>query len=357
MQAWEAGIDRRLVARLARPLVQPGVIRMALARRILAGVAALTGRLPLLARFGRHRELAATTPIVHAQWTRPAPGDVAAPQPIARPIVPAVPGRTVERSPGPIATREPPATAVLVAAQEPRPAARVGDAVVPQEPRSAAPQSSRDLVPLADPTVRRSRVGAPLPARPQRAARVEGPPPPRPLVAQTARATARARAAAAAALLRVTPRATAVRPTRIGDAAGPASLPVVAVRRMAPPPAAAIPPIVLPSAGPAMPLDGRRRVPSVSARSGDGVPARAGELLLVHPLPVAHPPPVAPAPIAALPAAPAPDPNAAPGPIARAAVPAAPPPQKIDLHRLAEQVQHILIRQAAHARARQGLPR
>jgi hypothetical protein len=106
-----------------------------------------------------------------------------------------------------------------------------------------------------------------------------------------------------------------------------------------------------------MPLAGHRLAPSVSARSGDGVPARAGELPLAHPLPIAHPPPAAPAAIAALPAASAPGSIAAPRPIGQAAVPAAPPPQKIDLHRLAEQVQRILVRQAAHTRARQGLPR
>src|SRR5215475_1606197 len=124
MQGWQASIDPKLVARLARPLVQPGVIGMALVRRILAGVAALTERLPLLARFSRTRELAATTRIVHAQWTHPAPEEVATTPPIARPIVHAMPSRTVERSSNPAMTREPPATTLLAAAREPRPAAQ-----------------------------------------------------------------------------------------------------------------------------------------------------------------------------------------------------------------------------------------
>jgi hypothetical protein len=332
MQAWEAGIDRKLVARLAHPLVQPGVIRMGLVRRILAGVAALTERLPLLARFGRTRELVATTRIVHAQWTRPAPEAVATTPPIARPIVHAVPSRTVERSSNPVVTREPPATTILVAAQEPRPAAPVGEVPAAREHRPAAPRSSHDLVRIADPTVRRSRVGAPLPARPQLAARVERHDPPAPLiVAPTARATAGPRAATASPLLRVRPRATdPVPPARIADAPAPASPAVVAVTRAAPPPAPATRPIVAP---------------------------RTGELPLAHPLPIAHPPPAAPAAVAVLPAASAPGTIAAPLPVARAAEPSAPPPQKIDLHRLAEQVQQILVRQAAHTRARQGLPR
>src|SRR5262245_43751980 len=88
MAAWEASIDRRLVARLVRPIERPGVIRTALARRILAGVAAMTDRLPLLGRFGGRRALAATTPIVHAQWQRGAP-EAAAPPAVAaaRPVV------------------------------------------------------------------------------------------------------------------------------------------------------------------------------------------------------------------------------------------------------------------------------
>src|SRR5262245_41378267 len=107
MQTWEASIDRTLASRLARPLVQPGVIRMALVRRILAGVAALTERLPMLARFGRTRELAATARIVHARWMPSMPEDHPTTPPIALPIVHAVPSRTVERSSTLVVTREP----------------------------------------------------------------------------------------------------------------------------------------------------------------------------------------------------------------------------------------------------------
>jgi hypothetical protein len=66
--AWEAGLDPALVARLARPLVRPGLLSLALVRRILGGVEALLGRLPLLERFAHKvRDLAAPeTPIVHA---------------------------------------------------------------------------------------------------------------------------------------------------------------------------------------------------------------------------------------------------------------------------------------------------
>jgi hypothetical protein len=105
-----------------------------------------------------------------------------------------------------------------------------------------------------------------------------------------------------------------------------------------------------------MPFAGRRLVPTVPARSGDGDPARAGELPLAHLLPVAHPPPAAPAAMAAPPVARAPSPIATPHPVTEAAMPSA-PSRNLDLHRLAEQVQRILVRQAAHTRARQGLPR
>jgi len=359
MPAWEASIDRALAARLTRPLVQPGVIRLALVRRILAGVAALAERLPLLARLGRSRELAATTRIVHAHWVRPLPEDHPTTPPIARPIVHAAPSRTVDRPSNPVVAHAPPELATTLV-EGASPVAQAGEVVAAREPRPAAPPSSRDLVRIAEPTVRRSRVGAPLPARPQWAARVEAHrSPPVPLLAvPITRATAIARggdlgrsidppigkvgprAAAASPVLRVKPRATAapIRPAVIADAAGPAK------------------PIVAPFAVPGMSHAGRRLVPIVPVRSADGDLARAGQLPLAHPLPVAHPPPTTPAAVAALPSASAPSSVAAPHPTARTAMPPAPPP-KIDVHRLAEQVQHILIRQAAHTRARQGLPR
>src|SRR5215510_11443031 len=159
MPAWEASIDRALAARLARPLVQPGVIRMALVRRILAGVAALTERLPLLARFGRSRELAATTRIVHAQWMRSMPEDHAATPPIARPIVHAVPSRTVERSSNPVVTHEPPEPATarssapiarpIVHAVPSRTVERSSNPVVTHEPPE--PATARSSAPIAPP--------------------------------------------------------------------------------------------------------------------------------------------------------------------------------------------------------------
>ena len=100
-----------------------------------------------------------------------------------------------------------------------------------------------------------------------------------------------------------------------------------------------------------MPLVERLAVPAVPARSGDGERAHTSELRNAHPLRAAEP-----AAIAALPGAAVRSPGASHRPIADAAAPLA-PPQKVDLHGLAEQVQRILVRQAAHDRARQGLPR
>ena len=56
------------------------------------------------------------------------------------------------------------------------------------------------------------------------------------------------------------------------------------------------------------------------------------------------------------PIAPPPAPSTAP-PVSAAAAPPPSTPPAIDLPRLAEQVQRILLRQAEHTRARQGLPR
>ena len=71
-RAWQAAIDARLVARLVRPM-QPGLIGMGLARRIVGGVEAMAGRLGLLARFSRgvRGQGAKDSPtIVHALWPR-----------------------------------------------------------------------------------------------------------------------------------------------------------------------------------------------------------------------------------------------------------------------------------------------
>jgi hypothetical protein len=345
MHAWQASIDPRLVARLERR----GVIRMGLVRRILAGVAAMTERLPLLGRFGGQRELSATTPIVHAQWTRPAPVQTTTPRLIAPPIVPAMPSRAVDRSPVPDVTRE------RSAPTTPRPVAPL--ATVPLEPVSGAASrlnsegpeaghaSSRMLARSADPVIRRSRVGAPLPAPPQTARSVGGDGP-REVFARGTTASLR---------VPVRPRATVADPPALVAHTGvPARVPIVAatVARKALLPAPAIPRVVASGGRSGRALVEHRLVPVVPARSGDGERARARGLRLAHPMPAA-----AAAADAERPFAPVARPIAALQPIADAASPAAQRPHKIDLHRLAEQVQHILVRQAAHARARQGLPR
>src|SRR4051812_6482531 len=88
------------------------------------------------------------------------------------------------------------------------------------------------------------------------------------------------------------------------------------------------------------------------ARTSEGDRARATDLPLARPLASAVPatsavPPIEPSPI----------PTPTPPSIVDTAAPPAPAPLKIDLHRLADQVQRILLRQAEHGRARQGLPR
>ncbi|APR87701.1 Cobalamin biosynthesis protein [Minicystis rosea] len=71
--AWQESLDPDLVARLRRPLAQPGFVPMAVVRRIFGWVDALTGRLPLLADLERRRGQAGARdtdrlPIVHARW-------------------------------------------------------------------------------------------------------------------------------------------------------------------------------------------------------------------------------------------------------------------------------------------------
>jgi hypothetical protein len=392
MHAWEASIDRQLVARLERPIVRPGVIDMALVRRILAGVTAMTARLSLLARFGGRRELAATTPIVHARWTAPAPVETTAALPSTRPIVHAAPSRATDRSApasAPASTvvsglASGPASGSAPTAPRERPAHPIAPnhaitAAMTDARPEASPASSHELAGGADPVVRRSRVGAPLPARP-RIARPIGdqvPEPARPLIAPSAPAAAsspggtygrsseppagelRARAAIANPMARVRPRAAAAGPpAMIANTAAPARTPVVApaTARQAPLPIPAIRPVIAPARRPERPPVEHLPVPVVPARSGDGARARAIELPLAHPAPAATPA-AAPAAIAALSSAATPRPIAAPRLIPEAAPPPAPPAPKIDLPRLAEQVQRILVRQTAHARARQGLPR
>jgi len=363
MHAWEASIDRQLVARLARPIVQPGVIRMALVRRILAGVAAMTARLPLVARFGRRRELAATTPIVYARWPHPAPVETTAAMPITRPIVHAAPSRAIDRS-APPSGSAPTAPRALPAHPTAHPIApNHAITAAMTEARPEAPASSLELARSADPAVRRSRVGAPLPARPRIARPIEGqaPEPARPLIAPSAPAAASSPGGAATAnpKVRVRPRATvAGLPAMIANTAAPARTPVVvpATARQAPLPVPAVQPAIAPAQRPGRSLVEHLPVPVVPVRPGDGARARAMELPLAHP-PPATAPAAAPAVIDALPGAATPRPIAAPRLIPEAAPTPAPPPPKIDLPRLAEQVQRILVRQTAHARARQGLPR
>jgi hypothetical protein len=144
----------------------------------------------------------------------------------------------------------------------------------------------------------------------------------------------------------------------IANTAAPARSPVVtpATARQVPLPVPALRPVLVPAQRPGRSLVEHLPVPVVPARSGDGARARAVELPLAHPPPATAPAAV-PAVIDVRPGAATPHPIAAPRPIPEAAPPPAPPPPKIDLPRLAEQVQRILVRQTAHARARQGLPR
>lgn len=399
MQAQDTRFDRHLVARLVRRAARPGVIDGALARRILAGVAAMTERLPLLARFGGRRTVAATTPLVHARWAAPAPGEIPGADPGTRPVVHATPSRTVDRSSGPIVTREPLARATALPSVPDDAAERSGEpaasstapgqvvVAMSEPPLAASPIGVRELARGADPVTRRSRVGAPLHARPQILPPTDGPVSgpvrllgagvtPRSITAVrpvmiAATAVRTARPVVAATILRATPRrlpgrsvassvASLVAWSVASSVAGPrgslvehVATPVVAATTApaAPRPVPAIRPVISSSPRPAMPLVERLAVPAVPARSGDGERAHASELRNAHPLRAAEP-----AAIAALPGTPVRHPGASHRPIADAAAPLA-PPQKVDLHGLAEQVQRILVRQAAHDRARQGLPR
>jgi hypothetical protein len=459
MRAWEASLDRRLVARLMRPIVRPGMIHMALARRILADFAAMTERLPLLARFGGRRELVVTTPILHARWMPPAPVEATMARSNAPPTVlvapgrtlgqvikhvsastvpyapaattalertsavepsrstatstagPIAPGRTIERvgehAPALTATREPTLTATrepvrtatreptLTATHAPAVAAReaassrtdsTAPAIVPAQVASDVsaalpeprPDGSHASTPVpghsAAPVIRRSRVGAPLPARPQIASRSTErpvPDPARAIVVPSAPTLApspatpapstvlparepRTRAASASATIHVRPRTTVVDLHTSAGLRSAATL-VVATRTPRKPPIVEPPvptPVVVAAARPDRPRVERRAMPAVRPdRTGDGERARVTELPLAQPLPAAAPPAIA------RPLDPTPVPIASPRPIVEAATPPAPALPKIDLHGLAEQVQRILVRQAEHTRARQGLQR
>jgi hypothetical protein len=441
MAAWASSIDPRLVARLARRAVRPGVIHLGLAHRILAGVAAMADRLPLMQRFAGRRELAATTPIVHARWIAAAPpasapaagavpSRVAAAPVIVRAASPSIerarepvePARGERAAPAELAiargARPGPQTAAAqgIVAGDPRPTPgspleelaqpsghRVGPPLRPQAPPAPWPDGAGRVE--QEPAVRRSRVGAPLPARspgaprpspagPERTPIVAPSPAGAPAATDGARATTTLPAPAGTPAVdplptvaasqgsargpdrpapqrsepqtpapeppesprvtaRVTPRAPATpAPARI-DARAPA-IPVVTPRPALQPPGTAPMIHAAPAVrvAPAVPA-ARHPLPVVQpVRSADSAAAR------VTPLPLAHdatPPAVAA--VAARPVEPAPIPIASrrPSPPPAQAEPPAPP--RIDLHRLAEQVHRILERQAAHARARQGLPR
>ena len=75
---WHESLDPALVARLRRPLVAPGVISIAMARRVFGWVAFFENRRSLLSDLQRRRARPAgaeieRVPIVHARWA----GDVA----------------------------------------------------------------------------------------------------------------------------------------------------------------------------------------------------------------------------------------------------------------------------------------
>lgn len=438
MPAWESAIDRRLAARLVRPLQRPGVIRLTLARRILAGVAALSDRLPLLGRFGGRRELAASAPIVHARWLAPAPVEPAS-TPSARPIVRAAPAQVIERTieRAGIAAQRPPASALegAVRSELPRPAVSASDAAAPvraAEPAgpargAAAPELIAAATPASgvalrgrdaasgpgavdpagtsppgvrgvveDRAVRRSRVGAPLPPQRPVASRLAGEPatdpraitrpdapapvpttaagliaapiappvaPPAALTAPVGPASGRAgappggdaRSGDPGAVPRVKPRAVVVDP-RAGSATRSATPIVVPDPPRAQPtiPGSPIQPLpaVVPVVRPARPVTGNHPLPIVQPER-----TSVGERARTTPLTLANPPAAPPAITAARAVEPAPIASAVPRPVVQPAAPPAPALRAIDVHQLADQVQRILLRQAEHARARQGLPR
>ena len=411
------------MARLVRPVERPGVIRLGLVRRILAGVAAMTDRLPLLRRFGGRREFVANTPIVHARWMGTAPVEAPPAAAVAPAIVRGAPidtlERVVARASDPAASRgastaeRAPESAVSAprpiqrpeGAESPRAAASAWAAVLPSrtvepaagvEPLRSAGGSATAVAPnptvepaaasgslaarepgaraveLERGSVRRSRVGAPLPARPpiaQRPIAHDAPAlrasavPVDAAAARTVRATPDpGSAAGTSAMPRVKPRAAAVEPR----ARAPA-IPVIARRAVQPPiaePRVHPKPVIAPAAAHRRPSAEHRPQPLVQpSGSTEAERARATALTLAHPPMAApagavaqRPVELAPVPIAAhrAVAEPAPVPIAARRAVAE---PAPLPAPRIDLHQLAEHVQRILLRQSAHARARQGLPR
>ncbi|WP_437277270.1 hypothetical protein WME90_39460 [Sorangium sp. So ce375] len=82
--AWQESVNPVLLERLLRPLVAPGVISLALVRRILRGVERFSARLPLLAHLARRRGQAGglrvnEVPIVHGRWVAPPRPEPSAP--------------------------------------------------------------------------------------------------------------------------------------------------------------------------------------------------------------------------------------------------------------------------------------
>lgn len=414
--AWEAGLDPRLVARLARPLRRPGLVSLAIVRRIHGGIEALFARLSLLERFAHKvRELAAPeTPIVHArpvvapgaaEATEAAEAASAAQQQTPRqvPIVRAS-ERTVERvvertilvekrdlaaPSGPPTHAAPAASGEVGEGRPPVPVpagteaagARTAVAVVGgrRDARErielaapaarTAPAASAEHVEPAPPAARRSRMGAPIvrraaapapdaaplvvsatrppeargelappggapgPRAPVVSPRRQGPPAPGLVVAPSARAER------AVAPLPVTPSVTAPR-TVSGTASATAS---IVHARAAAPRAPSAPEVALAAS------------PVVSPRARAARPEL--ELPLAHSTPAARASAPAPDAARAVPVTAAP----APGPLAvapaAAAAPPRPPPPKLDLHDIADRVQHILARRAMQERERRGLPR
>ncbi|WP_437764032.1 hypothetical protein WMF27_37770 [Sorangium sp. So ce281] len=131
--AWQESVNPVLLERLLRPLVAPGVISLALVRRILRGVERFSARLPLLAHLARRRGQAGglrvdEVPIVHGRWVAP---------PRPEPSAPAL---------APAATRE---VIVVKAAPPARPGEGAGLRGAPAAPAAAGAALVHVTVPAA----------------------------------------------------------------------------------------------------------------------------------------------------------------------------------------------------------------
>ncbi|WP_438033294.1 hypothetical protein [Sorangium sp. So ce204] len=345
--AWQESVNPVLLERLLRPLVAPGVISLALVRRILRGVERFSARLPLLAHLARRRGQAGglrvdEVPIVHGRWVAPA-----RPEPSAPALAPA-------------ATRE---VIVVKAAPPARPGEGAGLRGSPAAPEAGAPATAGvALVHVTVPATAATSAGA-LQGGEERAARAASAAPAAPRAAfDSDRAPSPVAGGPAATLPVVSSAPLPVAHATRAAGASRASLPLVlaapAQRPAAPPPAAprAASAAVAPSSRPVVaprsparspaPLEARAQLPHAPSSRGAQAPLRPARGVDDDDTPLAlrdgpRRPVVQPSPAqrgaAAVAAAPGPLPHGAPPlpRVAPATEPAAPRPDHLPHVRVA----------------------